>query len=213
MCFVRSKSCCPCLIRQRSDFVMTGTLYTSGRCHAPSAGSPALPLNGGHACSAAGPFLVRLPLQPLLRLRVLIDLATVSRVSFVWTPRSNLCQSAGAGPQEPCKEHRAAGAGHIHWPSGFSVPQSKGLCGAGCGHRWALGFACHCLLAGPLVTCSLLHMAVGCVLQAPLRACLAATHVGCNEVMEAATLSSAVCICSGWSLRQRLRQLARYSSC
>ena len=52
---------------------------------------PALPLNDGHACSAAGPSLAELPLQLVLGLHVLIALPQVSRIPSICTPRSTSC--------------------------------------------------------------------------------------------------------------------------
>ena len=154
-------------------------------------------------------FLAKLPLQLLLCPCVLIALGKVSRIPPCGHPDPTHVELQVPAPKNPVKSTEQREQVTFTGPVDSVYLKAKDYVELDVGTGQPRVFACHGLLAGMLVTCSLPHMAVGRVLKAPLRACLAATHVGLDEVLKAATLSSAVCMCSGW----RVRQLARYSLC
>ena len=165
--------------------------------------------NDGHACCAAGPCMAELPLQLLLCLHVLIALAKVSSFCPCVHPDQTRVGLQVADPKNPVKSTEQREQVTFTGPSGFSVPQSKGLCGAGCGHRSAhrLRVSLPCGRdAGdlqPAVHGSRVRA------QSPPGRSLGGNSCGLNEVLTAAPWSSAVFMCSCW----RFRQLARYLPC
>lgn len=115
--------------------------------------------------------MAELHLQLLLPLCMLIALQTQQN-SCKFTPDCDLCQLQVPDPKNPVKSTEQREQVTFSGPVDSVYLKAKDYVELDVGTGQPLGFACHRLLAGMLVTYSLRHMAVGHMPKALLRDCL-----------------------------------------